>query len=183
MQYENSGSPLSCFTFGIDVQVAIFITIWHDIYRNNFWQTELLSQSVPPSPPPSPPLLLPPPPTTTPPPMPTYRWLDQQKLDYNTIIFIQQKHSEMPSAQWGLFCSGLDVHAWSLVCREYCAGLREDYTLAKSNGRFFQTQKLTWCLHPICTICGKFIKCMLVVISYEKYIDFWHQPWTSSLNS
>ena len=39
---------------------------------------------------------------------------------------------------------------------------------------FFQTQKSTWCLHPICTIFGIFIKCMLAVISYEKYKDFWN---------
>ena len=45
---------------------------------------------------------------------------------------------------------------------------------AKSNGRFFQTRKSTWCPHPICTIFGRFMECMSVVISSEKYIDFWH---------
>ena len=35
---------------------------------------------------------------------------------------------------------------------------------AKSNGRFFQTQKSTWCPHPIYTMFGRFIGCMLVVI-------------------
>ena len=53
--------------------------------------------------------------------------------------------------------------------------IEDTYTpFAKSNGRFFQTQKLTWCLHPICTIFGKFMKCILVVIFQEKYINFWH---------
>ena len=42
---------------------------------------------------------------------------------------------------------------------------------AKSNGRFFQKYKLTWCLHPICTnLCGC-IKCMQVFMFCAKYID------------
>ena len=32
----------------------------------------------------------------------------------------------------------------------------------------------TWCLHPISTMFGRFIKCMLVVIFSEKYMDFWY---------
>ena len=35
-------------------------------------------------------------------------------------------------------------------------------------------QFLVGCPHPICIIFGRFIECMLVVISSEKYIDFWH---------
>ena len=45
---------------------------------------------------------------------------------------------------------------------------------AKSNGRFFQTQKSSWCPHPICIIFGRFMECMLVVISSENFIHFWH---------
>ena len=41
---------------------------------------------------------------------------------------------------------------------------------------FFQTQKLTWCPHPICTIFGGWIKCMQVLIFCAKNIDFLHQP-------
>ena len=37
---------------------------------------------------------------------------------------------------------------------------------------FFQTQKLTWCPHPICTIFGGCIICMQVFILCSKYIDF-----------
>ena len=40
---------------------------------------------------------------------------------------------------------------------------------------FFQTQKLTWCPHPICTIFGGCIKCMQMFIFGAKYIDFLHQ--------
>ena len=49
------------------------------------------------------------------------------------------------------------------------------YTLAKSNVRFFETQKSTWCLDANCTIFGRFMKSTLGVISYEKYIDFMHR--------
>ena len=41
---------------------------------------------------------------------------------------------------------------------------------------FFQTQKLTWCHYPICTIFSGCIKCMQVFIFCAKYIDFLHQP-------
>ena len=37
---------------------------------------------------------------------------------------------------------------------------------------FFQTQKLTWCRYPICTIFEGCIKCMQVLIFCSKYIDF-----------
>ena len=43
-----------------------------------------------------------------------------------------------------------------------------------STADFFQTQTLTWCLNPICTIFGGCIKCIQVIISYAKYIDFLH---------
>ena len=39
---------------------------------------------------------------------------------------------------------------------------------------FLQTQKLTRCPHPICTIFGGCIKCMEVLIFCAKYIDFLH---------
>ena len=39
---------------------------------------------------------------------------------------------------------------------------------------FFQTQKLTWCPHPICTIFGGCIKYIQVLIFCAKYIDFLH---------
>ena len=41
---------------------------------------------------------------------------------------------------------------------------------------FVQTQKLTWCPYPICTIFGGCVKYMQVAISCAKYIDFLHQP-------
>ena len=57
----------------------------------------------------------------------------------------------------------------------FCLGCRIPNTpFAKSNGRYFQTQKSTWCPYPICTIFGIFKECMLVFISLEKYIDFCH---------
>ena len=46
--------------------------------------------------------------------------------------------------------------------------------LAKTNGRFFRTQKLTWCPHRICTIFGGWIRCIQLVISLAKYIKFSH---------
>ena len=39
---------------------------------------------------------------------------------------------------------------------------------------FFQTQKLTGCPDPICTIFGGCIKYMQVAISYAKFINFLH---------
>ena len=39
---------------------------------------------------------------------------------------------------------------------------------------FFQTQTLSWCPHPICTIFGGYIKCMQVFIFCAKYIEFLH---------
>ena len=48
----------------------------------------------------------------------------------------------------------------------------------------FQTQKLTWCPHPICTIFGGCIKCMQVFIFCVKYIDFCINPFcTGVLNA
>ena len=41
----------------------------------------------------------------------------------------------------------------------------------KVKADFFQTQKLTWCPYPICTIFGVCIKCMQVFIFCAKYID------------
>ena len=41
---------------------------------------------------------------------------------------------------------------------------------------FFQTQKLTWCPYPICTIFGGCLKCMQVFIFCARYIKFLHQP-------
>ena len=40
----------------------------------------------------------------------------------------------------------------------------------------FQTQKLTWCPYPICTIFGGRIKCMQVFTFCAKYIDVLHWP-------
>ena len=44
----------------------------------------------------------------------------------------------------------------------------------KVMANFFQTQKLSWYPHQICTIFGGCIKCMQVVISFAKYSDFLH---------
>ena len=74
------------------------------------------------------------------------------------------------------------VHVWvyhSLFNHDYLYQLRKCiyYTpFAKSNGRFFQTQKSTWCLYLICPIFGRFMEYVSAVISYDKYIDFYYQP-------
>ena len=39
---------------------------------------------------------------------------------------------------------------------------------------FFETQKLTWCPHPICMIFGGCIKCVQAYIICAKHIDFLH---------
>ena len=49
---------------------------------------------------------------------------------------------------------------------------------------FFQTQKLTWCPHPICTIFGGCLKCTQVFIFCVKDIDFLINPFcTGVLNN
>ena len=79
-------------------------------------------------------------------------------------------------SSWLAHCHGVLLRSnCRLVCQKQVS--RTGTTpFAKSNGRFFQTQKSKWCLHSICTILGRFLKCMFVVISYENYMDFWHQP-------
>ena len=56
-----------------------------------------------------------------------------------------------------------NVNSHIYVIRIYC-NLQpyKQYTpFAKSNGRFFQTQKSTWCLDPICKIFSRSTKCIL----------------------
>ena len=46
---------------------------------------------------------------------------------------------------------------------------------------FFQTQNVTWCPYPICTIFGGCIKCVQVFIFCAKYIDFCINPFSTGV--
>ena len=47
----------------------------------------------------------------------------------------------------------------------------------------FQTQKLTWCPHPICTIFGQCIKCMQAFIFCENILTFCINPFCTGILS
>ena len=75
----------------------------------------------------------------------------------------------------------------SISLAQCCAWFKLVYCITneQSNGRFFfQTQKLTWWPHPICTSFGVCIKRMQVFIFRAKCIDFCIDPLcTGALNA
>ena len=77
----------------------------------------------------------------------------------------------------GLKCSILFLNiatAFGKYVNVYIYITNDNHPSPKVMADFFQTQKLTWCPHPICTMFGGCMKCMQVFIFCVKYIDFLH---------